>query len=45
VGSAKSCEQIAKFTRGKSPIAAEAQKALKSIESRQAKNAAAPAAG
>jgi hypothetical protein len=41
VGSLKSCEHIAKFTRGKTPIAAEAQKALKLIESRLEKISAA----
>jgi HEAT repeat protein len=45
IGSSKSNEFIAKFTKGKSPIAAEAQKALKSIESRQLKNSAVQAAG
>ncbi len=45
IGSAKSSEFIANFTKGKSPVAAEAQKALKFIEARQVKNQAAQAAG
>jgi hypothetical protein len=45
IGSSKSNEFITKFTKGKSPIAAEAQKALKLLESRQVKNAAVQAAG
>jgi hypothetical protein len=45
IGSAKSGEYLAKFSKGKSPIAAEAQKALQLIESRQLKNSAAQAAG
>ncbi len=45
IGTSKSVEFIAKFTKGKPPIAAEAQKALKLIESRQANKPAAHAAG
>ncbi|MCP4630847.1 MAG: hypothetical protein GY850_46165 [bacterium] len=45
IGSSKSNEFITKFTKGKSPIAAEARKALKLIESRQVKNSAVQAAG
>jgi len=45
IGSAKSGEFIANFTKGKSPLAFEAQKALKFIEARQVKNQAARAAG
>jgi len=45
IGSAKSGEFIANFTKGKSPLAVEAQKALKFIEARQVKNQAARAAG
>ena len=44
IGSEKSSEYIAKFTAGKSSLAAEAQKALKSIELRQQKKPAAKAA-
>jgi hypothetical protein len=45
IGSAKSIKFIANFTKGKSPVAAEAQKALTFIESRQVKNAAVQATG
>ena len=45
IGSSKSCEHIAKFTKGKTPVAAEAQKALTLIESRQLKSSAAQATG
>jgi len=44
IGSAKSGEYMAKFTKGKSAIAVEAQKALTMIASRQVKNPAAQAA-
>jgi HEAT repeat protein len=45
IGTSKSFEFIAKLTKGKSPIAAEAQKALKQIESRQVTNSDVPATG
>jgi HEAT repeat protein len=45
IGSAKSGEFIANFTKGKSPVTIEAKKALKFIEARQLKNQAAQAAG
>jgi HEAT repeat protein len=44
VGTAKSNNCLAKFVKGKSALALEAQKALKSIEARQVKSAAAQAA-
>jgi len=44
IGSAKSNAFLAKFVKGKSAIALEAQKALKSIEDRQLKSAATRAA-
>jgi len=44
IGSTKSSDYIAKFSKGKSAIAVEAQKALQLIESRQLKNSAAQAA-
>jgi HEAT repeat protein len=43
IGSAKSTKLLPKFTKGKSPIAVEAQKAIKLIESRQQQNSAAQA--
>jgi hypothetical protein len=45
IGTSKSFAFLAKLTKGKSPIAAEAQKALKLIEARQASKPAAHAAG
>ena len=45
IGTSKSFEFIAKLSKGKSPIAAEAQKAMKLIEARQANKSAAQAAG
>jgi hypothetical protein len=45
IGSERSCEFLSNFTKGKSPIAVEAQKALKVIESRLVKNSAAQATG
>jgi hypothetical protein len=45
IGSERSCEFLSNFTKGKSPIAVEAQKALKVIESRLAKNSAVQATG
>lgn len=45
IGSAKSTEFIVNFTKGRSPIAVDAHKALKLIESRHMKNSAAQAAG
>jgi HEAT repeat protein len=45
IGTAKSSQFIAQFTKGKSPLAAEAEKALKFIEAREARNSAARAAG
>lgn len=45
IGSAKSSKFLAKFTKGKSAIAVEAQKALELIENRHLKSAAAKAAG
>jgi hypothetical protein len=45
IGSDKSSEFIAKFTKGKSTVAVEAQKAIKHIESRNLKHPAVNAAG
>jgi hypothetical protein len=45
IGSERSCEFLSNFTKGKSPIAVEAQKALKVIESRLVKDSAAQATG
>ena len=45
IGSARSSELLSNFTKGKSPVAAEAKKALKLIESRQVKKTAVQAAG
>jgi HEAT repeat protein len=45
IGSSKSMEFIEKFTKGKSQIAIEAQKALKLIESHQVKKSAVQATG
>ncbi|CAB1064973.1 ClpB protein [Olavius sp. associated proteobacterium Delta 1] len=45
IGTAKSSEFLVNLTKGKSPMAVEAQKALKLIESRQVKDSAAQATG
>jgi HEAT repeat protein len=45
IGSARSSELLSNFTKGKSPVAAEAKKALKLIESRQVKKTAVQATG
>jgi HEAT repeat protein len=45
IGSAKSIEFLVNFTKGRSPIVVDAQKALKLIQSRQLKNSAVQATG
>jgi len=45
IGSEKSVEFLVNFTKGRSPISVDAQKALKLIQSRQMKNSAAQATG